>query len=614
MSSLLLRVAAVFALAVITAVSTQAARPFATGVSPQETPRELVEKIKDQKDRSPGAWFETLGARRDAAGLKALEQALGIVKSEAKLSEVARAFRHFAGDPTHEGRALQVLCGLALEKKPNEARAGAAGLARFGPSGLASLREIITEIQDDLARAKALEPLVPAIEASPDAAGLELFLSAWRTPQSGAQARGVALLQVFRTTAFLERLGKFVSDEDAYRPRRELVLTAVGAMQLDGDAAIEADEVVDRGLAAEDDAVRYRALEAVINRGRALRKQPLEALTRAEADELRRLAHVALARLALAESGGDPKEVVALGRAKDPAARQAAALELARLGSEEALGVLGQLLADPDPRVRSEAIRAVAARRKPSSVAALIDRLDEEQGKLGLEVQWALRMLTGLDHGARAPRWRAWWSAEGQTFEIPTLEAAQEAERARKTRRDENSTKASFYGLQVLSNRMSFVIDISGSMNEKAYAGKTRIAIAKEELSKVVESLQSDDQFNLISFNNAVGDWQKALVPGDPKNRASALSFVAGLNARDGTAIFDALARAFEDKSVDTIYFLSDGDPSTGLVVDPAMIRSEVARWNSARHVTIHCVAVGQDRALLRGLAEDSGGTYRRID
>jgi len=614
MSSLLLRVAAVLTSAVLTAGATQAARPFVAGVSPQETPRELIEKIKDQKDRSPGAWFETLGARRDAAGLKALEQALGIVKSEAKLSEVARAFRHFAGDSTHAGCALQVLRSLALDRQANEARAGAVGLTEFGPDGVATLRAIIKEIQDEVARARALAPLLPAIEERPDAAGLELFLSAWRTPQSGNHARGVALLQTFRTTEYLERLGKFVSNEDAFRLRRELVLTAVGAMQLEGDAAIEADEVVDRGLAAQDAAVQYRALEAVIARGRALRKQPLEALTRVEADELRRLAHVALARLALAESGGDQKEVMALGRAKDPAARQAAALELARLGSEDALSVLTQLLADSDLRVRSEAIRAVAARRRASSIEALIGRLDEERGKLGLEVQWTLRMLTGLDHGARAARWRAWWAAEGATFELPTLEVAQEAERARKTRRDENSTKASFYGLQVLSNRLSFVIDISGSMREKAYAGKTRIEIAKEELTKVVESLQGDDHFNLIAFNGGVGDWERALVPGDPKNRASAQSYVTGLRAAGGTAIFDALARAFEDKNVDTIYFLSDGDPSTGLIVDATLIRSEVARWNSARHVTIHCIAVGQDRALLRGLAEDSGGTYRRID
>ena len=39
-----------------------------------------------------------------------------------------------------------------------------------------------------------------------------------------------------------------------------------------------------------------------------------------------------------------------------------------------------------------------------------------------------------------------------------------------------------------------------------------------------------------------------------------------------------------------------------------------VARWNEARHVRIHGVALGQDSTLLRWLAEDTGGRYARVD
>lgn len=609
MTSLILRIAAVLA-----CLAYAVAPALARTTVPQDSPRELVEKIKDKRDRSPGAWFETLGARRDSAGMKALEQALGLVKSEAKLSEVARAFRHFAGDSKLEPRALQVLRGLLLERKAPEARAGAKGLAAFGASAHDVLRGNFSQIDDEEARAHALKPLLAEIVAAPDERGLGFVLAGWRTPQSGDFAQGLATLRAFRTTSFLAQMGKLVSDEDGYRPRRELVLTAVGGMKLEGDAAVEADEVVDRGLAAKDVAVQYRALEAVIARGRALRKQPLELMTRAEADELRRLAHVALARIALREAGDDPRDVVALGRSKDPAARQAAALELARIGSEEALQTLIALLGDADTRVRSEAVRAVAARRRLTSVVALIDRLDAESGKLRLEVHWALRMLTGEDYGARAPRWRTWWAGEGKTFEIPSLAQAQEAERARERRRGENISKASFYGIDVVSDRLAFVIDISGSMNAKAYAGKTRIEIAKEELAAVVQRLHADDRFNIITFSGGVQGWERSLVAADEKNRASATSFVERLRANGGTAIYDALAEAFDDSEIDTIYFLSDGDPSAGVVVDPAMIRSEIGRWNSSRHVTIHCIAVGQDHPLLRGLAQDSGGTYRRID
>ena len=44
------------------------------------------------------------------------------------------------------------------------------------------------------------------------------------------------------------------------------------------------------------------------------------------------------------------------------------------------------------------------------------------------------------------------------------------------------------FGLMTLA----FVIDVSGSMNAKAYAGKTRLETAKSELSGVVERLQAE--------------------------------------------------------------------------------------------------------------------------
>ena len=392
----------------------------------------------------------------------------------------------------------------------------------------------------------------------------------------------------------------------------EQVVDTACAMDF-GDAAAEADNLVERGLISPVDSIRYRALEAVIARGRAVRTGSLEDLSRVEAAELRRLAHVALARLALRAEGDTPVGVLELARAKDPAARQAAAFELARIGSEEALTSLRALLADSDARVRSEAIRAVAARRRASSIVALIDRLEAETGKLQLEAYWALRMLTGLDHGSRAPRWKNWWQGEGARFQIPTLAEADAAERQREEKRGEGTTKASFYGIAVVSDRLVFVIDISSSMLAKADGDRTRIEVAKEELATVIGRLHGDDLFNIIAFSTGVVNWERELTAATPKNREGAQLFVERLMANGGTAIYTALERAFSDARIDTIYFLSDGDPSAGAITDPGEIQREVARWNSARHVTIHCIAVGQDHPLLRGLASDSGGTYRRI-
>lgn len=43
-------------------------------------------------------------------------------------------------------------------------------------------------------------------------------------------------------------------------------------------------------------------------------------------------------------------------------------------------------------------------------------------------------------------------------------------------------------------------------------------------------------------------------------------------------------------------------------------IRRQVGAWNETRLITIHTISVGRDSPLLRDLAEDSGGRYKRID
>ena len=69
---------------------------------------------------------------------------------------------------------------------------------------------------------------------------------------------------------------------------------------------------------------------------------------------------------------------------------------------------------------------------------------------------------------------------------------------------------------------------------------------------------------------------------------------------------------AFDDPDVDTIYVLSDGEPTAGGVTDPHGIREDVQFWNKHRGVEIHTIAVGGSLEVLEWLAADSGGTYVR--
>ena len=58
---------------------------------------------------------------------------------------------------------------------------------------------------------------------------------------------------------------------------------------------------------------------------------------------------------------------------------------------------------------------------------------------------------------------------------------------------------------------------------------------------------------------------------------------------------------------------MSDGEPTTGGVIDPHRIREDVASWNKHRKIVIHTVAVGGSLEILEWIAADSGGRHIKM-
>ena len=116
--------------------------------------------------------------------------------------------------------------------------------------------------------------------------------------------------------------------------------------------------------------------------------------------------------------------------------------------------------------------------------------------------------------------------------------------------------------------------------------------------------------YNIVTFSSDAAPWQKEVGELTEESLAEAVEYVRGLRAGGGTNIYRALEYGFEDPRVDTIFLLSDGEPSMGPITDPYSIRQTVADWNKHRGITIHCIAVGGSLDLLEWLAEDSAGTY----
>ena len=302
--------------------------------------------------------------------------------------------------------------------------------------------------------------------------------------------------------------------------------------------------------------------------------------------------------------------------------RNAAIEVIGRARDKRHLEVVLAALSHPDWSTRFAAIDAVESIRHKDGVAALVERIGAEQGRMRRRIAEVLWRLTAQLFDEDAAAWRGWWAEAGAKFEVASEKELDAAERERERRRLTARTTAApkFFGIDVESHRVIFVIDISGSMIESMYGryvGKrpaARIDIAKQELKQAIENLDEGALFNVFAFSGGVARWQEeGIGVNTAQSRADALEWIERLGASGATNLYDALKLAFADPDVDTIFVMSDGEPTSGEVIDPHRIRQDVAEWNRHRKVKIHTVAIGGNLEVLEWLANDAGGTYLQM-
>jgi len=293
-----------------------------------------------------------------------------------------------------------------------------------------------------------------------------------------------------------------------------------------------------------------------------------------------------------------------------------------QLGLAADIEVLTEAMQNDDWSTRLVAIKALEACRSKEAVPVLIARLQDESGRLAIQIGDALWSLTGQPFDADYGQWNQWWSDQGGEFEVISKSELEKVEKEREMRRlmQTTVTAAEFFGVQIHSDRIIFVIDTSGSMLESMwgrYVGKrgaARIDVAKQELSQCIENLVPNSLFNILAFSSGIGYWLKdGIATMGERTRQDALTFVERLGAAGATNLYDTLKVAFSDQEVDTIVLLSDGEPTSGEVIDPHRIRQDVQFWNRHRGVKIHTIAIGGNLEVLEWLAEDSGGRHVRI-
>ncbi len=164
---------------------------------------------------------------------------------------------------------------------------------------------------------------------------------------------------------------------------------------------------------------------------------------------------------------------------------------------------------------------------------------------------------------------------------------------------------------QVLPRDIMLVLDTSGSME----GGK--LSQAKDALEFVLNHLNPEDRFNVVTFSTGVRHFAPGLQPAEKS--AEAAAWVRTLEALGGTDINLALLEALHSRSeMDgdrpfVVLFLTDGLPTEG-VTEIEQILDNV-KSSSTAAVRLFPFGVGEDvnTVLLDGLAEQNRGVVSYV-
>ncbi len=171
-------------------------------------------------------------------------------------------------------------------------------------------------------------------------------------------------------------------------------------------------------------------------------------------------------------------------------------------------------------------------------------------------------------------------------------------------------------GLTVLSKRVVFVVDNSGSMS----GGK--IQQAKDAMVEILKQLITGDWFQIVKFDTEIELYTEGLLPVSETNIKDAQDFVKrALNAAGLTNINEALVKACHlitdagsnENLANLIVFLTDGQPSTGITNPDQIVKNTVRACGGVGHIYSLGFGFDLDFELLKVLSGRTGGIAKRI-
>jgi len=317
---------------------------------------------------------------------------------------------------------------------------------------------------------------------------------------------------------------------------------------------------------------------------------------------------------------------------RDPEVRVETALALWNYERDDALTQLIKLLRDPIWAVRLGAIRAMHKVDDRRMIPSLITQLGREGGRLREDIHDLLVKKTHQDFFLNQERWQWWWDNYGDSFEF-------------KPGKVKNTQKmryaVQYHDVETCSKKFVFLLDVSSSMNDvidvERIAGKTynkgdlrkkKIKVAQMEIVRLLRAFDRNIMFNIITFHTEVESWKKSIVTATKGTVKKAEKYIWEIKIpnKSATNIYDTLMTAFDtvdagfqkqkyESVMDTMFLLSDGNPTAGPVTDVDMILRTIKERNRIHGVKIHTFALGgaADTHFLKKLADITGGQYQVI-
>ncbi|MHC4661080.1 MAG: VWA domain-containing protein [Planctomycetota bacterium] len=257
---------------------------------------------------------------------------------------------------------------------------------------------------------------------------------------------------------------------------------------------------------------------------------------------------------------------------KDWRLRSIAAQVFAETDSDSAREAIIKLLSDKYEVVVREAIAAAVRQDKPEvfvpPLIVLLERKHKEQDLTWIAVRKALIALTGEDYEQPEDWKKAWKTLEEELKSRKKKPAKENTGDGPGFKTERMKELPRFFGTEIYSKRILFLIDVSGSMKiqEIPFIGETRLELVQIELCRCIDKLDGRAKFNVIAFSNSVKEWKKksgasVLVAATTGNKRAAKKFVSRLQPSGHTYTDEALKAAMKDPEVDTIVLLSDGAP-----------------------------------------------------